>query len=119
MRPPSGRMLDSVATVNRPVIGKDANQGTTQAFTTVVASNLPCSYQESSSTVMDFYGQRQTVNSVTVYFPLDPQLVVNDQLVVVNPFEGTVYLVAEGRSTPAARGVLWQVACRRQEQPPP
>ena len=110
-------MFDSLCTIRRPKIGQDAQAGTTQDPFENVAVDLPCSYQESSASVLDIYGQRNTVVSNTVYLAQDPNTEVNDQVLVTLADGSIVYLLCEGEATPVARFVLWQIACQRVRAP--
>lgn len=114
-------MCDSKAATYRLPIGHDSYGGTLQALIETLAprqKNLPCSYQESGASTKNFYGQRNTVVSPTIYFLQDPMVEVNDVIVVVNVITGEVIRCnVEGQAQPLARGQMWTVSVTRIRQP--
>ena len=121
-------LLESTATAIRPGIGRDAIDGVTQNFTvgqtpapTVVFSNVACSYQEQGISVMDLYGQRQTMLRPRLYFAIDPKVEVNDRITVTTKNQdGTTTqtnLLVQGGAQPVARGRQWEVEVERINQP--
>lgn len=111
-------MLESTATGKRPTIGRDTAEGVTQDPFRTLFTGYPCSYQEQSVTVMDVYGQRNTVTRLVVYFDQDPSLEVNDRVEITEVRTGaTDYLNVTGTAQPVARGRIWSVDCERIREP--
>jgi hypothetical protein len=113
-------MMNSTATLKRPKITRDAEQGVTQDPFTTIATGLACSYQEKSSSVEDTYGQRNTVVHATLYFAQDPGCEANDRFEVTRPTQsGTevVFVNVKGEAEPVDFGVQWEVEVERIRQP--
>ena len=109
--------MDSTATLYRPTIGRDAVSGVTQTFNKVIWSGKACSYQEKSSTVMDIYGQRQTMVRRMLYFAEDPQAEVNDFITAVDRTGTTYKLLVQGAAQPVGRGIQWELEVERIRAP--
>lgn len=84
---------------------------------TVQEQPLPCSYQEPGVSVVDVYGQRNTVLVPTIYLAQDPEVEVNDVATVMTQAGKTIYLFVSGEAEPVARGRLWSVECSRTRAP--
>lgn len=111
-------MMESVATISRPKTGRDSAQGTTIPSFTVMATNLPCSYQEPSSNVESIYSQRNTVVSHNVYFAQDPNTEVNDVIDIFCPRTGESFrILVEGEAQAVARGRVYLVTGKRIRPP--
>ncbi len=108
-------MLESVCSISRPVPTRDSLGGQGQSFN-VIASGVACSDQESTASAFNIYGQRNTVNSTTVFFGEDPGTEINDLLAVTQcylPSNPVVNYLVVGEAQAVARGVLWAVECTR------
>jgi hypothetical protein len=111
-------MMESVATVKRPTIGRDSRRGVTQDPFRVLISGLPCNSNQSSASTKEIYGQRNVTVTHTVYFAQDPGAEVNDLLVVTNQRTGVVSnLLVRGQSDSDTRGRLWVVDCEQVRSP--
>lgn len=110
-------MMTMSAVIKRPQIGRDADEGVTQAYTTV-ASNLPCAVMESGASPMALYAQRNAGVPATIYFLQDPGTQINDIAVVTDCLAGTskTYIV-KGWCFPTSRGKVWQVSAEWIQQP--
>ncbi len=110
-------MMDSICTIQRPSIGRDTQEGTTQTFDQVIQANMPCSQQEASASVRMLYAQRNTQVSTTFYFYMNPGTEVNDRLISTDRLSQVAYYLVQGEAEPVGRGRLWQVQCERIRQP--
>lgn len=106
--------------VKRPTVGQDTNFGTTSdPIAPVTGTVLPCSYQESSSSQGDVYGQRMTFCSATVTFAVDPLCEINDVLQITIPRTGETFpVLVEGEAQPVGRGRFYTVNVMRKRQSP-
>lgn len=103
-------MMDSVATLQRATIGRDANYGVTQNYNITLGSNVPCSVQEKGAMEKALYGQRNAPIPLTVYFISDPGLQINDRISAKNVYTNVTQLIlVTGKSRPDTRGTLWMV----------
>ena len=111
-------MFDSFAVIKRASISRDAAQGVLQNYNQVILANVPCGCQQDSKTVIDVYGQRQTLVTTSLYFAQDPLCDVNDLAVVTNPQTGVVRnFLIEGEAQPVARGEFYTVEARLIRKP--
>jgi hypothetical protein len=110
-------MLESLATLKRPRIGRDAAGGVTQDPFTVLFTNVPCSCQQAGSSVRTLYAQRNSFSVCTIYFARDPDAQVND-LLTITPRTGPAddYLVL-GNSRLVGKGQLWSVDAELVREP--
>jgi hypothetical protein len=60
------QLFNKLITVNRPAYGQGSNFGVTST-TSAAYSNIPASVQPATSTVQDFYAQRQISVTQTVF----------------------------------------------------
>ena len=109
-------MFDSLCTIKRPRNSQDEDAGLEQQFE-IIATDLPCSYQEAGTRVEELYEQRNTMVSNTIYLAQDPETEVNDLIIVTLADGNTVNLLVQGEATPVARFVLWSVDCNRVRAP--
>ncbi len=109
--------MDSQATLVRGSIGRDAESGVTQTFNKTIWTNKWCSYQEKSTTVLDLYGQRQTLTRSMLYFAEDPKAEVNDLVTVTDRTGSTYKLLVRGTSQPIGRGRQWELEVERVRAP--
>jgi hypothetical protein len=106
-------MLESVATIQRPIIGRDSRQGVTQPQFKILATSLPCSAQEASGSVRELYAQRNAVVTTTIFFVQDPLTEPNDRVIVTNMRTGNITtLLIQSEATSDTRGRLWSVDCQ-------
>ncbi len=113
-------LFESQATVTRPTVGQDTNFGTTSDPIAAVTPPVtyPCSYQEGSSTASDVHGQRNTMESATVTFAVDPHTTVNDVLEIYTPRTGERFpVLVEGKAQPVARGRMYTVNVKKIDEP--
>lgn len=89
-------MMDSVATLVRPVIGRDARGGTTQESFEEVVCRFPCSVQQSSSRVERYYAQRNINVSTSIWVPNDVGAQVNDRIDVTDRYGVTHHFMVQG-----------------------
>lgn len=73
-------MMDSVATLKRPTIGRDANQGVTQDPFETIVQDEPCSVQPISGNDLMVFGQRESGIDSTIFFTSDIGAAVNDKI---------------------------------------
>jgi hypothetical protein len=102
-------MFESVATVQRPLIGRDSAAGVTQDPFTTLARNLPCSCQQAKASVRDLYAQRNLVVTTTIYFNTDPGAEANDRIIVTDRTGTCSSYNVSGKSQPVGRGWLFKV----------
>ncbi len=77
-------MLESVGTIKRPTITRDANEGVIQTFDQVIASEIPCSVQPAGANIVILYAQRNVNVTTTVYFAQNVSAEANDILEVTD-----------------------------------
>ncbi len=111
-------MLESVCSIQRPTsVTRDSASGVVQVFTTI-ASNLPCSQQEASASVIMLYSQRNASVTTTIYFAQDPKTEPNDRISCVDRNGVATWYLVEGEAQVAAgRGRLWSVGATRIRPP--
>lgn len=119
-------MFSDFAQGIRPAIGRDSALGVTQDFTvgnpgvTLLFSDVPVSYQESSARTNLFYQQRDATVSNEVFFSQNPNIEPNDLLIVTRCKTGdSIPLLVVGMSDPVQLGTtwVWKVATERVRQP--
>lgn len=118
-------LMSDYAKCIRPGIGRDSQLGQTQTFdvtngATLLFSNKPCSYQEASSRIVNYYAQRNITVSNEILFGCEVACEANDLLVVTRcKSNTTVYVIVAGLVEPVEYGSqwVWKVAGERIRQP--
>ena len=111
-------MMDAVAVLQSPTTNRDTAGGETQDPFVTVASNIPCSYQEPQANISILYGQRNTVTEPTVWFISDPNIDVDQRLVItVTRTQEVIYCIVIGEAQPVARGRVYRVSVKRVRGP--
>ena len=109
--------MDSVGTLQRPVISRDSAQGVTQSAWTTIVCNFPCSAQQSGASRMAFYQQMSASISSNLYTAQNIEAQENDRIKIVDRTGRTYWYNVDGQTQPVGRGIQWQTAVTLVQQP--
>jgi len=104
-------MMESTGQLQRAIIGRDSQQGTTQDFANVISPPIPCSVQRASAQVTMLYKQRNSEVIYTVYMPTDPGAQVNDNFIVTDRLGNQKTLLVRDEAQQVDRDVIWVMTC--------
>ena len=105
-------MMESVGHLERAAIGRDAQQGVTQTWSTITPS-VPCSIQPAGPAVQLLYKQRNSEITTIVYLAQDIGAQVNDRFVYVSPGGETGTLLVLANAQQVNRGVVWKLDAKQ------
>jgi len=106
------QMMESTGFLQRAAIGRDAQQGTTQTFSTISAT-VPCSIQPANATVQLLYKQRNSEITTIVYLAQDIGAQVNDRFIYSSPGGETGTLLILANAQQVNRGVVWKIDAKQ------
>lgn len=110
-------MCESTGTLQRAVIGRDAQQGVTQTTWTDLLCNFPCSSQQSGASRMAFYAQMSASIGSTLYTPIDIGAQANDRVKVTDRTGTIIYYNVDGQTQSVGRGRLYQTQVTQVQTP--
>lgn len=109
-------MFESTCKVVRASIGRDAREGQTYTFNQVLVQNIPCSVQESSYKILNYYAQRNQEVHATIFTDRDIGAEPNDIIQVTDRTGLTNNFRVEGLNQPVGRARIWEYYCASMRQ---